>query len=171
MVEIGRIRRAVGLDGRVEVELYSGDLSRLAVGMTVAAGDRELTVEKVSPGRKGLLNVYFEGVKDRNASGLLRGVELKVPESLLPAAPEGVYYHYQIIGCSVVTQEGSQIGSVSGIMETGANDVYVVSKPGGGDILVPATRNTITEVDTVNKVITVDLPEAGSGKQKQEDQD
>ncbi len=67
--------------------------------------------------------------------------------------------------------EGRRIGSVSGIMETGANDVYVVSNPEGRDILVPATRNTIKEVDIVNKVITVDLPPELTGSPSKIEQD
>lgn len=170
LITIGRVRRAVGLDGRVEVELFSGDLSRLATGAVFIVDSRELTVEKASPSRKGLISVRFEGVKDRDSADMLRGAELEMPESALPPAPEGVFYHYQIIGSSVVDLEGRQIGSVSGIMETGANDVYVVSKPDGGDILVPATRNAVKEVDTVSKVITVDLPPELTGSRGRPDQ-
>ncbi len=168
-VAIGRVRRAVGLDGRVEVEIYSGDISRLARGTEVLAGERQLTVKTAAPGRKQLVNVWFEGVEDRDSADLLRGIELEMPESTIPPAPEGVYYHYQVIGSAVVDLEGGEIGSVSGIMETGANDVYVVSMPGGGDILIPATRDTVKDVDTVGKVITVDLPPAPHGPQDQED--
>ncbi len=171
MIAIGHVRRAVGLDGRVEVELYSGDISRLTPGAILTASNRNLTVVKATSGRKGLVNVYFEGVKDRDGAELLRGATLEIPESQLPEATEGTYYHYQIIGSSVVDLDGSQIGSVSGIMETGANDVYVVSKPGGGEILIPATRNTVKEVDIVSKVITVNLPVEQAGSSDQEDQE
>lgn len=157
LVSVGRIRRAVGLDGSVEVELYSGDLSRMTKGATFVAGERDLIVEKASPGRKGSLRVRFKGIEDRNAADLIRGIELEIPESAIPPAPDGTYYHYQIIDSSVVDSEGRQIGSVSGIMETGSNDVYVVSKPGGKDILIPATRNSVLQVDIVSRVITVDL--------------
>lgn len=153
------------------MELYSGDLSRLEKGSEFVGGDRKLTVKKTAPGRKGLVNVWFEGIGDRNDSDFLRGIELEIPESSLPPAPEGTYYHYQIVGSSVVDMDGRQVGSVSGIMETGANDVYVVSQPDGGDILIAATRETIREVDTVNRVITVDLPTKMVGTPVVEDED
>lgn len=171
LISIGLVRRAVGLDGRVEVELFSGDLSRLASGSVLIAGQRSLVVEKATPSRKGLISVRFEGVEDRNEADLLRGVELEIPESTLPPSPEGSYYHYQLVGSSVVDLEGRQIGSVSGIMETGANDVYVVSRPEGGDILIPATRNAVKDVDIVKKVITVDLPTKMTGSTGGEDKD
>ena len=158
-VAIGMVRRAVGLDGRVEVELYSGDPARLTAGSRVWNNERELTVVRSTPGRKGLMNVYFEGIVDRDGAEALRGAEITVPESELPPPAEGTYYHFQIMGSAVVDATGARIGSVSGIMETGANDVYVVETQDGAEILVPATRNTIKEVDTVNRVITVDLPQ------------
>ncbi len=158
LVAIGRVRRAVGLDGKVEVELYSGDNSRLTRGLSLTAGDRQIVVARAAPGRKGLLSVYFEGVTDRDASDLLRGLELEMPESALPKPPDGVFYHYQLIGADVKDLAGRHIGTVSGIIETGSNDVYVVASERGNEILIPATRDAVKEVDTVNGVIVADLP-------------
>ncbi len=171
LIAIGRVRRAVGLDGRLEVELYSGDISRLGAGTVVIAGNRSVEVEKATPSRKGLFSVHFKDVSDRNAADLLRGVELEVPESSVPQPPEGVYYHYQLVGSRVIDAAGRSIGTLSGIMETGANDVYVVSTQDGRDILVPATQNTVKEVDTVKRVITVDLPEAEADQPEEDDRD
>jgi 16S rRNA processing protein RimM len=88
----------------------------------------------------------------------LRGLELEAPESALPAAADGAYYHFQIIGCRVRDIEGHEIGTVSGIMETGANDVYVIARPGGGEALVPAVSAVIRAIDTAERIITIDPP-------------
>ncbi len=158
LIEIGRVRRAVGLDGRVEVELNSGDIKRITPGTTVLVGSRPLEVRRSSPGRKGLFNAWFEEIGDRDSAEALRGDLLEVPRSEIPPAPEGSHYHYEIIGCAVQESDGSLIGEVTGIMETGANDVYVVALSSGGEILVPVTPTIVLEVDIVDRVIKVDLP-------------
>lgn len=158
LVEIGYVRRAVGLDGRVEVALNSGDISRLREGTRLFVGSSSMDVAKASRGRKGLFNVWFEGVTDRDSADLLRGLALEIPETEIPVLPEGTYYHYQVIGLAVVDADRRPIGNVAGIMETGANDVYVVARPSGDEILIPVTPTTIKEVDIVEGVITVDLP-------------
>lgn len=171
MVAIGIVRRAVGLDGRVEVELYSrvpgtaaqssGDgVTVLKPGAEFSLRGRKLAVDRTGNGRKGLIGVYFRDVTDRNSSEALRGVELELPESALPPLPEGAYYHYQLIGCAVVDLSGGTIGTLSGIMETGANDVYVVTGEDGKDLLIPATKDTVKEIDTVKRLMTVDPPSA-----------
>lgn len=175
MVAIGRVRRAVGLDGRVEVELYSrvadqesdqaaeGGVTRLTTGAEFTVGGRIITVDRVGNGRKGLVAVYFKGMHDRDSAESLRGAELEVPESELPVLPEGAYYHYQLIGCIVAELSGRQVGTLTGIMETGANDVYVVTAEDGRDLLVPATKETIVKIDIVERLVTVDLAEAVAG--------
>ena len=159
MITIGHVRRAVGLTGRVEVELFSGEITRLKPGTSVLVGGHRLDVEKITSGRKGLFSVHFEGIGDRDSADELRGAQIEVPETELPPPSDGTYYHYQLIDSSVRDTNGVEIGKLSGIMETGANDVYVVSTVQGGEILIPATRSMIKFVDTVNGVIVVDLPD------------
>lgn len=152
----------------MEVEVYSGDPTRVVKGLALVAGDRQLVIERTTAGRKGSLGVYFEGITDRDAADQLRGLELEVPESTLPPPPAGAYYHYQLIGARVSDPAGHHIGTVSGIMETGANDVYVIAAEDGSEILIPATRNSVKEVDTVKGVVVVDL--LGETVEPEEDQ-
>jgi 16S rRNA processing protein RimM len=91
-------------------------------------------------------------------------LELEVLESDLPQLPEGEYYHYQLIGCTVFDLSGHEIGTLSGIMETGANDVYIVSNDAGRETMVPATKDAVKEVDTVERRVTVDLPQVATAK-------
>ena len=142
----------------MEVELHSQDVNRIAPGHILTLNGKERTVASVAPRTKGLAVVRFEGINDRDAGDTLRGAEVSIPESQVPPAPEGTYYHYQLIGLAVVDLDGRQIGTLSGIMETGANDVYVVSDSSGNEILVPAVRDVIKEIDISNKIVRVDLP-------------
>jgi 16S rRNA processing protein RimM len=157
-VAIGYVRRAVGLDGRVEIELFSQDPSRVIPGFVVSIYGQKYTVAAVAQRPKGLIAVHFEGITDRDSADMLRGADVCVPESSIPPAPQDTYYHYQLIGLAVVNLSGRQIGTLSGIMETGANDVYVVTDETGSEILIPAVRDVIKEIDISNKIVKVDLP-------------
>jgi 16S rRNA processing protein RimM len=61
--------------------------------------------------------------------------------------PDGVYYHWEIIGLRVETEEGESLGSLGQILSTGANDVYVVRTPDGSELLLPAIAEVIRKVD------------------------
>ena len=71
---------------------------------------------------------------------------------------QGEYFHYQIIGLKVISVTGEDLGEITDILETGSNDVYVVVGP-TGEILVPAIRDVIKEIDVLSGLMTVDLPE------------
>ena len=87
----------------------------------------------------------LEGMTDRDAAEEYRGWLVQVPESESWRLPRGRFYWHQIIGLRVVTVEGEQLGSVSDILETGANDVYVV-KGTSGERLIPAIKQVIVEI-------------------------
>jgi len=87
----------------------------------------------------------LDEVQDRDAADKLRGWLVQVPESEAWKLPRGRFYWHQIVGLRVVTVEGEEIGTVSEILETGANDVYVV-KGAGGERLIPAIKQVVTEI-------------------------
>jgi 16S rRNA processing protein RimM len=71
--------------------------------------------------------------------------------------PPGEYYWWQLIGASVVDEAGEPLGVVLEIIQTGANDVYVLRTPAGGEFLLPAIKDVILAVDTERGVITARL--------------
>ena len=89
--------------------------------------------------------LQLDGIADRDAAEVLRGWLVQVPESESWRLPRGRFYWHQIIGLRVVTTDGEQIGTVSEILETGANDVYVV-KGSAGERLLPAIKQVIIEI-------------------------
>jgi 16S rRNA processing protein RimM len=85
------------------------------------------------------------GCDDRNAAEDLRGLLVQVPIHEAAPLEEGEYYHHQIIGLTVETETGETLGRVAEVLETGANDVYVVRGP-AGEVLLPAVEDVILAV-------------------------
>ncbi len=160
MVPVGKIVRAHGIKGSIKVYPY-GDTFRFS-----KKGDRffigtsppqELTLVKIQP-QKNCWILTFREIRDRNTAEELVGKEITLPENLLPELDSNEYYYYQLIGMEVKTKEGEYIGIIKNIIETGANDVYVVEYE-NKEVLIPALEDVVINVDIENKVMTVDLPE------------
>lgn len=98
-------------------------------------------------------------VEDRNQAELLRGMYVMVDvRDAVPLADDEVYL-YQLIGMKVRTVDGESLGEITDVLETGANDVYIVQGEAYGEVLIPVTDETIVETDTDSGVVTVKLPE------------
>ena len=94
---------------------------------------------------------------DRNAAEALRGTLLTVPEQSLAELPEDTFYHFQLLDMDVYSDEGEYLGQVAEIIETPGNDVYIVRKPNERDLLLPAIRDVVLDVDTDLARMTVHL--------------
>jgi 16S rRNA processing protein RimM len=94
----------------------------------------------------GVLLISVEGCEDRDEADALRGELVSVPMADAVRLKAGEYYHHQIVGLKVVTDMGEDLGSVTEIIQTGANDVYVV-KSQTGEVLLPAIKSVILKID------------------------
>jgi 16S rRNA processing protein RimM len=132
-------------------------------GLILAAGDDEpgegleagYTVESVAPGRRGELRVALEGVDDRDAAEALRGRRVWVEAADLETLSAGEYYGYEIVGCRVEAEDGTLVGTVREIWETGGPDLLLVDDPDGGEHLVPAAL--LREVDVEGRRAVIEL--------------
>lgn len=122
-------------------------------------------LQSARPYRKQLL-LKMEGIETpEQAAAVLQGQYLYVP--LAQAMPLGKdqYYHYQILGLEVVTGEGVRLGPIVEILETGANDVYVVDAD-TQEILIPALAHVVQEVDLEHRRMVVTLPPGLLGEEE-----
>ena len=154
-VMVGRIRRAWGSQGHVIADVLSNTAGRFAQGETLFIDGEPFTIESARPSRKAMV-LKLEGVDSLEAAEALRENTLAIPPSSLPSLPEDTYYHYHLIGMEVCTQEGRSLGTLADILNTGANDVYLVRK-GPKDLLIPALPNVILEVDVTRGRMVVEL--------------
>ena len=89
----------------------------------------------------------LEGLENVDAVRPLAGQWLVAPEDPVPDLPPGEYYHYQLVGLTVVTDLGEDLGTLQEVLVTGSNDVYVVQSASGEEILLPAVSQVIKQVD------------------------
>jgi 16S rRNA processing protein RimM len=154
---MGRIGASHGLRGWLRVHPYTRDpADALAYGHWLVACEKGWREFELVDGRVqgSLLLCRLAGVDSRDAADDLRGAEIAVRPAQLAALPEGEYYWHQLEGLTVENLDGAVLGRVAGLMETGANDVLIVS--GDRERLVPYTDATVRMVDLDAGVIRVD---------------
>ncbi len=157
---VGRLRRAHGIHGEILMDVLTDFPERLHAGKTIYLGDEHRPIKLTGVRRQHVaLLVRLEGVEDGDATAPFRNLIVYVRAENLPALPEGEYYHHQLLGISVVDEAGQPVGFLTEIMETGANDVYMVVSPDGKETLLPAIEDVILEVNLERREMRVRLPE------------
>jgi 16S rRNA processing protein RimM len=158
-VVVGVVATAHGIHGEVGVQNRSDNPERWAPGAVVLdERGRRLTVDSVRPHGERLL-VKFAEIADRTAAEAIRGVTLVVPESWLPALPSGQWWPHELVGCQIVTESGRPLGVVADVIPNPANDLWVARGDDGLEILVPALKDLLLDVDVGSKRIVVrDVP-------------
>jgi 16S rRNA processing protein RimM len=101
----------------------------------------------------------FEGYHNINEVEPFKDSLLKIPESQLEELEEGEFYYHEIIGCSVMTEEGEELGKIKEILSPGANDVWVIQRKSGKDLLIPYIEEVVKSIDLDNKRVEVHMME------------
>lgn len=167
-VTIGKIVGVHGLNGTCKVYPYADSLEVFDGGRKIyvtADCDEDLAAAfeiNWCKTHHRIVLISFKGVNDRTGAEKLIGREIVAPRDSLPVLEKGTYYWHDLIGMGVYSINGSLLGQLEAVMPTGSNDVYVVKRPGGGpngDILVPALKSVVVEIDLENRRMRVDLPE------------
>jgi 16S rRNA processing protein RimM len=157
LVVMGRISAPFGVKGWVKVQpntAATGNLLAYKTWWVGRQGDwREIAVAEARvQGR--MLVARLEGHDDRNAAAALRGKSVAVPREALPRAQSGEYYWADLIGLVVVNGSAQAFGRITGVLQTGANDVLVVA--GERERLIPFIAEVIRDVDLAAGVVRVD---------------
>jgi 16S rRNA processing protein RimM len=163
---IGKVTRIHGVKGTVKVYSYaeSSSFFRSDLSLCIQTPNGLINTYQIAwakPHKRSIL-VALKGVDDRDSAQALIGAMLFVDKQMLPHVEEGTYYWFDLIGLAVETDDGDHLGKIESILQTGANDVYVVRKhhaEGGSEVLVPALASVIQQVDLHAKRMRVKLPE------------
>lgn len=155
---VGFLRRPHGIHGEIIMDLHTDFPDRLKRGKKLLVGEdhKPNTIESIRPHQAGVL-IKFKGIDTSEDAGQFRNQWVYVKVSELPPLPEGQVYQYQLYGFKVVDENDVPLGEIVEIIETGANNVYVVKDESGSEILLPAIPSVILEMDTVNRLMRVHL--------------
>jgi 16S rRNA processing protein RimM len=157
---VGRLRHAHGVKGEITMDVLTDFPERLHKGKEVFAGERHQPVRINGMRWKDtLLLLSFEGYEDCDQVNELRNQILYVRSENLPPLPDGHYYFHQLRGLKVLDEAGKLLGILDEILETGANDVYVVRSTEGKEILLPAIEAVILNVYLEKGEMVVHPPE------------
>jgi len=160
---VGKIVNTHALQGEVKI-LSGSDFKeeRFKKGNILYIDYQDQKIEvKIAAHRvhKGADLIKFSGLNSINDVEKYKGCDILIDHEDLGELEENEFYYYEIIGCEVKTTDGELIGTVKEILETGANDVWVLERPGQKDVLIPYIEDVVKSVDVENKQITVELLE------------
>jgi 16S rRNA processing protein RimM len=155
---VGTLRRSHGIRGDMLVDVLTDFPERLKPGTYIYVGDKKQSIKitRRRPHSEGMI-LGFEGISTSEQTAKYRAQTVYVKGDDRPPLPEGEYYHHQIIGLNVVDESGAALGIITEIIETGANDVYVVKGVDEREILLPAIKQVLLDVNLDTKTMRVHL--------------
>jgi len=138
------------------MEVYTKMMELLVPENIVLVGDghHPYTIE-TTRWKKDLLLLKFEGIEDRTTASELTNALVYIKSEELPPLSDGDFYYHEVIGMQVYQEDGVYLGTLIEILETGANDVYLVRDDADHESLIPAIEEMILEIDSVNEKIIV----------------
>lgn len=158
-IAVGRIRRPHGIKGEVIFEPYPEYSFDIAKGRVILIGDgKEAYSLRSVRGMDRNFLLSFDGLEDCDAVGHLRNQTVYIRRSELKEREGGGNYPHEVLGMTVVGEDGTVVGTLREVLLTGANDVYVIVNPEEEEILLPAIDDVILNVDAGKRTITVRLP-------------
>lgn len=142
-ITLAAVIGAHGVTGEVRLKLFGDDVGTLKGQKSF--NDGTLTPVKIRSDNKGGAIARFAEVADRTAAEGLRGTTLTVPRSALPPLAEDEFYHADLIGIAVVTDDGDTIGITTDVMNYGATDIVEIAPDEGSPFLVPLIPDAVPE--------------------------
>lgn len=160
LISIGRIIGTHGYRGLLKLRPLSDFPERFKllekVILDTGQKQREVGIESCQNYKREIL-IKLAGIDNLELARELQGAMIKIPPDQLYPLPEGYYYHFQLLGLQVEDVERGSLGEIKDILETGANDVYVIESQEHGEILIPAIKEVILAIDLEHNQMQVRL--------------
>ncbi|MFF8279438.1 ribosome maturation factor RimM [Streptomyces lateritius] len=159
---VARIGRAHGIKGEVTVEVRTDEPElRLAPGAVLTTDPASIGPLTIETGRvhSGRLLLRFEGVRDRNAAEALRNT-LLIADVDPDETPEedDEYYDHQLMDLDVVLTDGTQVGRITEISHLPSQDLFIVERPDGTELMIPFVEEIVTDIDLEQQRAVIDPP-------------
>ena len=162
-LRVGVVTTTHGVKGEMKVFPTTDDMSRFSRLKELKAITRKGEVTWKIQGVKyfkQFVILKVEGIDDMDTAALYRNTDLMIPKEEALPLEENEYYLSDIIGLTVVTEEGKEFGEVVEVLQTGANDCYEIRRPGEKNtVLLPAIASCVLKVDLEQHQMVVWIPE------------
>ena len=159
-LEIGQIVNTFGIKGQVKVMPFTDDIKKFDKLKEIYIEKKHelklFQIEKVNYS-KNMVILKLKGIETPEEAERLRNSYLKINRKDAKKLPEGTYYIADLIGLDVYTDENKLLGKVDYIYNAGSSDIYVVKDEQGKEILLPAIKEVLKQVDLENKKIIVHI--------------
>ncbi|MDD3403163.1 MAG: ribosome maturation factor RimM [Hespellia sp.] len=159
-LQVGVISSTHGIRGEVKVFPTTDDVNRFRTlkKVTLDTGKEQLNLEVQGVKFfKQFVIVKFKGIDDINDIEKYKGMSLYVEREDAIALDEDEYFIADLIDMKVYTEDGAEFGTVTDVLETGANEVYVIQSAEHGEVLVPAIKQCILNIDTEERKMKIHL--------------
>lgn len=160
--EIGQIVNTSGLKGVIKIKPFTDDITKFSdlktIYISIKKELKEFEIEQVRFS-KNMVFLKLKGIDTIEQAENYRNLYLKIKRNKDEKLEKDSYYVVDILGCKVITDEEKELGNIVDIFPTGSNDVYVVKDELGKQILLPAIKEVIKEVNIKNKIVIVHLLE------------
>lgn len=161
-LEIGKIINTRGIKGELKIMPLTDNLERFN-GLEWVYIRKKTGMEKYFIDRvrivKGFVYITFKKIKDIETAESFKGLYLLVDRENAVKLPEDTYFICDLIDSEVYDEDETLLGKLSDVIKTGSNDVYVIKGENNKEILIPALKSVIKQVDLENRRIEVSLPE------------
>ena len=160
LLKVGVITTTHGVRGEVKVYPTTDEPERfLDLEYVLLDTGKELRRLDIKNVRffKNLVILKFDGIDNINDIEKYKGRDLLIPREEAQELDEDEYYIADLLGMKVLLEDGSEFGTLKNVMETGANDVYIVDSVEHGEVLLPAINECILDVDIETNTMTVHL--------------
>jgi len=159
---VGEVVGVHGIKGTLKVYSFAESPDIFASGGIVQIQTRQgelqrLTVNWAKP-HKNILLVSLKEIRHREKAELLIGSSLVIPKADLPELAAGEFYWHELLGLSVYDEKRGYLGTITSIIQTGSNDVYVV-EDAESEVLVPALASVVTDIIPEEGRMNVRLPD------------
>ena len=162
--EMGRIVRPHGVMGELKVAPETDDPDRFHSLESVYVGADEASATsfdilsvRLQPSKYGItVLLALNGVTDRQAAEKLLKQRVFAREEDLPELDDGEFYYSDLIGLPVFALDGAEVGSVKDVFERPGQDLLVIERPSGGQVMVPLVPDLVPEIDMVEGRIVID---------------
>lgn len=138
-----------GIRGHVKVKSFLEDPTCLKAysPFCTEQGEEEYKITKILSRTKDVLVVALEGIGDRTAAELVRGVKLMVKREQLPELAEDTFYHEDLLGLQVMSSQNQSLGQVHALFNFGAGDIMEIQTIEGKLEMFPFSRALVPEID------------------------